>query len=95
VERLVDELTKRGLRPSTVRNAIDPLGRIFDYAIKRDLIPYSPWGHLDMPRGTGKRERVATPAEAHALIAALRRARALGCGVLRRPPHGELRAALV
>jgi integrase len=67
----VDDLTKRDLKPSTVRNAIDPLRRIFDRAVKRDLIPYSPCQHLDMPHGTGKREHVATPAEANALVQAL------------------------
>jgi integrase len=93
----VDELTKRGLRPSTVRSAIDPLRRIFDCAIKRDLIPYSPCELFDMPQGTGKRERVATSAEAHALIAALPPSeRALWAAAFFAGLRmGELRAALV
>ncbi len=71
VQRLVDDLVARGLAPSTVRNAIDPLRRIFDRAVKRDLVPFSPCQHLEMPRGTGRRERVASRDEARALVAAL------------------------
>jgi integrase len=71
LQELVDNLVGRGLAPSTVRNAFDPVRRIFDRAVKRDLIPFSPCQHLDLPRGTGTRDRVATPAEAAAYIAAL------------------------
>jgi hypothetical protein len=41
VQRLVDVLVARGLAPSSVRNAIDPLRRIFDRAVKRDIIPFT------------------------------------------------------
>jgi integrase len=71
VQELVDELVARDLSGSTIRNALDPLRRIFDRAVKRDLIPYSPCQYLEVPRGTGKRARVASPDEAAALIAAL------------------------
>jgi len=71
VQQLVDALHERGLAPSTVRNALDPLRRIFDRAVKRDLVPFSPCQNLDLPRGTGRRERVASPPEAARLIAAL------------------------
>ena len=71
VQRLVDALVKRGLKGSTVRNALDPLRRIFTRAVQRDLIPFSPCQNLDVPRATGTRDRVATPTEAAALIAAM------------------------
>lgn len=71
VQDLVDRLVGAGLAPSTVRNALDPLRRIFDRAVKRDVIAFSPCGHLELPRGTGTRDRIATPAEAAALLAAL------------------------
>jgi integrase len=88
VQHLVDALHASGLAPSTVRNAIDPLRRIFDRAVKRDLIPYSPCQNLDVPRGTGTRERVASPAEAEKLVAALdERDRALWAAAL----YGGLR----
>jgi integrase len=71
VQGLVDRLTESGLAPSTVRNALDPLRRICDRAVKRDVLAFSPCQHLELPRGTGTRERVATPTDAAALIAAL------------------------
>lgn len=71
VQDLIDMLVAAGLAPSTVRNALDPLRRIFDRAVKRDLIPFSPCQHLEVPRGTGTRDRIASPVEAAALIAAL------------------------
>ena len=71
VQQLVDALHARGLAPSTVRNALDPLRRIFDRAVKRDVVPFSPCQSLDVPRGTGRRERVASPSEAALLIATL------------------------
>jgi integrase len=71
VQVLVDDLVERGLSGSTVRNALDPLRRIFHRAVHRELVPFSPCQHLDVPRRTGRRDRVASPAEAAALIAAL------------------------
>jgi integrase len=71
VQLWVDALVAAGLAPSTVRNALDPLRRICDRAVKRDVIPYSPCDHVEVPRGSGIRDRVASPDEALALIAAL------------------------
>ena len=71
VQRLVDSLVGRDLAGSTIRNALDPLRRIFDRAVRREIVPFSPCQHLEVPRATGKRDRVATPDEARALIAAL------------------------
>lgn len=71
VQDLVESLVAAGLAPSTVRNALDPLRRIFDRAVKRDTIPFSPCQHLEVPRGTGRREGIDSPATANALIAAL------------------------
>ena len=71
VQALVDMLNARGLAGSTVRNALDPLRRIMDRALKRDLIALDPTDGIEWPATSRKRERVATPAEAAALIAAL------------------------
>lgn len=71
VQRLVDVLVVGGLSPSSVRNALDPLRRICDRAVKRDIIPFSPCAHLELPSGGGTRERVASPAEAERLLEAL------------------------
>lgn len=71
VQDAVDKLIADGHAASSVRNAFDPLRRIFHRAVTRDLIPFSPCDHVEWPLGTGTRERIATPAEAAALIAAL------------------------
>jgi integrase len=71
VQLLVDSLVERGLSGSTIRNVLDPLRRIFHRAVQRELVPFSPCQHLKVPRRTGRRERVASPTEAAALIAAL------------------------
>jgi integrase len=71
VQDLVDKLVGQGLAGSTVRNALDPLRRVMDRALKRDLIAIDPTDGIDWPATSRKRERVATPAESKALIAAL------------------------
>lgn len=71
VQTLVDDLNRQGLSASTVRNALDPLRRIFGRAVHRELIPFSPCQNVELPSDTGIRDHVATPAEADALIAAL------------------------
>jgi integrase len=71
VQLLVDDLQAAGLSGSTIRNALDPLRRIFIRAVERDVVPFSPCQHVRVPRGGNKRERVATPDEAAALLAAL------------------------
>jgi len=71
VQDLVDALVGRGLAGSTVRNALDPLRRVMDRALKRDLIAIDPTDGIEWPATSRKRERVAAPAEAAALVAAL------------------------
>lgn len=71
VQDLVDQLVGSGLAGSTVRNALDPLRRIMDRALKRDLIAVDPTDGIDWPATSRTRDRTATPAEAQALIAAL------------------------
>lgn len=71
VQDLVDRLTGQGLSPSTVLNTLDPLRRMYDRAVKRDLVAIDPTDGLELRRPKGRRERIATPAEAARLIAAL------------------------
>jgi site-specific recombinase XerC len=71
VQDLVDWLIGRGLAGSTVRNALDPLRRIFDRALKRDLVAIDPTDGIDWPATSRKRDRVAPLQGARALIAAL------------------------
>ena len=71
VQELVDELIGLGLQGSTVRNALDPLRRIMDRALKRDLIALDPTDGIEWPAPSRTRDRVVSPSEARSLLAAL------------------------
>lgn len=71
LQRYVDELVGSGMKPSTVRNTLDPLRVVCRWALKRELISDNPTTNLDVPAADGKRERIASPEEGAALIEAL------------------------
>lgn len=94
VQRLVDELLESGADPSTIRNALKPLQVIYRRAIEDGDLAINPCERLRLPAARGRRERIASPAEAAALIVALRNEdRALwGCAFYAGLRRGELRA---
>ncbi len=96
VQRLVDDLLASGADPSTIRNAVKPLQVIYRRAIEDGDLAVSPCERLRLPAARGRRERIASPTEAAALIAALRTEdRALwGCAFYAGLRRGELRALL-
>ena len=71
VQDLVDRLIARGLAPSTVRNSVLPLRAIFRRAVARSEVVQNPTLGLALPAVRGRRDRVARPEEARALIAAV------------------------
>jgi integrase len=71
VQDLADRMTGEGLSPSTVLNTLDPLRRIYDRAVKRDLVAIDPTDGLELRRPKGGRDRIAAPAEAARLLVAL------------------------
>jgi integrase len=71
VQDLADKLTAEGLSASTVQNTLDPLRVIYRRAIRRDVVSFDPTEHLELRRPDGRRERIASPAEATELLAAL------------------------
>jgi integrase len=94
VQDLVDRLGSEGLGASTVHGTLLPLRAIYRRAIKRGEATINPCAGVDMPAARGRRDRIADPEEAAALLAALpMEDRALWAtalyGGLRR---GELRA---
>jgi integrase len=94
VQAIIDAMLGSGLSASKVRNAVIPLRALCRYAIERDELLVNPTSNLRLPAPGGLRDRVATPAEAATLLAALpAEERALWAtafyGGLRR---GELRA---
>jgi integrase len=71
VQDLVDEMLAEGLAPSTVRNAILPLRAIYRRLTARNEVAMNPTLGLALPAIRDRRERVARPGEARALLEAL------------------------
>jgi integrase len=68
---MVDRRLGEGLSGSTIRNAVIPLQVVYRHAIRRDLVSVSPAADLDLPKARSGKKRIASPAEATALIDAL------------------------
>lgn len=72
LQRWVDELVSGGsLAPNSVCNIIVPLRTLYRWAKSRGMAHANPCDGLELPSGETKRDRIATPAEAARLIAAL------------------------
>ncbi len=71
IQDLVDSLIAYGHAPSTVRNAVLPLRAIYRRALARSEVAFNPTIDLALPGARARRERIARPEEAAALIAAL------------------------
>lgn len=56
---------------STIRNAINPVRAIYRHAFARDLVKLNPTIGLELPAVDGKRERIASVAEAKDLLSVL------------------------
>ncbi|MEJ7567774.1 MAG: site-specific integrase [Gaiellaceae bacterium] len=68
LQDLADRLLAGGLDPSTVRNALMPLRAIYRRAFTRNEIAVNPTTALELPASRGRRDRIASPAEAQRLI---------------------------
>jgi integrase len=72
LQDLADRLLAEGLDASTIRNAIMPLRAIYRRACRPGgEVTVNPTTELDLPAPTGRRDRVVSPDEAHAYLAAL------------------------
>jgi integrase len=71
VQDLADRLLVVGLDPSTIRNALMPLRAVYRRALSRSEVAVNPTAGLELPAVRGRRDRIASPTEAAALIAAL------------------------
>jgi integrase len=71
VQDLADRMLASGLDASTIRNTLMPLRTIFRRALARGEVSLSPIAGVELPAVRGKRDRIASPVEAAALIAAL------------------------
>jgi integrase len=71
LQAFVDRLLVQGCNPSTARNALMPLRAIYRRALARDQVALNPTTGLELPAVRGQRDRIASPAEARALLEAL------------------------
>ena len=71
VQAFADGLLKDGIDPSTIKNTLNPLQVICRRAVRRGELAVNPTTDLEIPRSTGRRDRIAAPEEGSALIAAL------------------------
>jgi integrase len=71
LQDFADGLCAEGLDASTVRNTLMPLRAIFRRALARGEVAVNPTTGLELPAVEGRRDRIASPAEAAALLAAL------------------------
>jgi integrase len=77
LQDLVEDMLGEGLEPSTIRNTLMPLRAIYRRAISRGEVTVNPTRGLELPAVRGRRDRIASPAEAASLLAALDYDRAL------------------
>lgn len=71
LQDFADQLVAKGLNPSTVKNALMPLRAIYRRAVARGELAANPTTGLELPAVRGRRDRVASAAEASSLILAL------------------------
>jgi integrase len=71
LQDFADRLVAQGLSASSVRNTILPLRAIYRRAHSRGEIALNPTLKLALPAVRGRRDRIAVPAEANALLDAL------------------------
>jgi integrase len=69
LQDLADRWLARGLNPSTIRNTLMPLRMLFRRALARGEVVINPTAGLELPAVRGRRDRIASPEEAAALIA--------------------------
>jgi len=68
IQRLVAHWLSEGCSASTIRNTLMPLRAVYRRAIALDEVAVNPTAGLQLPTVRGRRERIASPLEAAALI---------------------------
>jgi integrase len=77
VRKVVQRWSASGQSPSSIRNNLDPLRCTLREALHEGTIGLNPCDGVRLPANRGGRDRVASPAQAHALLEALSEDRAL------------------
>jgi integrase len=73
LQDIVDELLAKGFSASTVAGAMLPMRAIYRRAMSRGEVAINPTAGLQIPAARGGRDRIASPEECKALLAALSR----------------------
>jgi len=71
LQDVADRMLADGMDASTIRNTFLPLRAIYRRALKRSEVAVNPTAGLELPAVRGRRDRVASAAEAAALLAAI------------------------
>jgi hypothetical protein len=71
VQGFANRLLAQKLNASTIRNVLMPLRVLYRHAIRSEVVSVNPTVGLDLPTVRGRRERIAAPEEAAALLDAL------------------------
>ncbi len=71
VQDFADRLGRQGLSPSTIQCALLPVRAIYRRALSRGEVAINPCTGVELPAVRGRRDRIADPVEAAALLAAL------------------------
>lgn len=71
LQDVVDQLVANGDSGATIQTTVNVLRAIYRYEIGRDHVKVNPTRGLDLPSGGGRRERIADPEEAKALLDAV------------------------
>jgi integrase len=67
----VNRMGAAKVEPSTIRNAVNPLRAVYRHALSVGDVAVNPTAGLQLPSVDGVRDRIASPAEAEALLDAL------------------------
>jgi hypothetical protein len=71
IQKLVEQLRREGLAPSTIHNVLDPVRVLFRRAVRSDEILIDPTHDLELPAVRGRRDRIESPENAQRLLDAL------------------------
>ena len=71
LQTVVERWRQKGLSPSSIANALDPVRVVFRRALRDDIVAVDPTDGLELPAVRGKRDRIESTEVAHTLLAAL------------------------
>jgi integrase len=71
IQRFVDRLARQGRTASAISRDVMPLRAVYRRAVRLGQVPANPTRGLQLPAGSRRRDKFATPAQAEAMLAVL------------------------